>query len=76
MPAEPNGAPLIGPMPSRRVVVRVQRVARQERREVGADADRTHARPAAAVRDAEGLVQVQVADVAELADAGDADAAR
>jgi hypothetical protein len=37
--------------------------ARQERREVRRDADRAHARAAAAVRDAEGLVQVQVADV-------------
>ena len=39
------------------------RVAGQERREVRGDADRPHARAAAAVRDAEGLVQVEVADV-------------
>jgi hypothetical protein len=38
-------------------------MARQERREVRGHADRAHARAAAAVRDAEGLVQVQVADV-------------
>jgi hypothetical protein len=40
-----------------------ERVARQERREVLGDADRAHARAAAAVRDAERLVQVEVADV-------------
>src|SRR4051794_20321097 len=37
--------------------------ARQERRQVLADADRTHAGAATAVRDAKGLVQVEVADV-------------
>ena len=40
-----------------------QRVARQERHQVLADADRADAGAAAAVRDAEGLVQVEVADV-------------
>ena len=40
------------------------RVARQVFRQVRLDADRAHARAAAAVRDREGLVQVQVADVA------------
>ena len=40
-----------------------QRVARQVRGQVRGHADRAHARTAAAVRDAEGLVQVQVADV-------------
>ena len=50
------------------------RVAGQERHQVGDDADRADARAAAAVRDAEGLVQVEVADVAaELARRGDAD---
>jgi len=39
------------------------RMSRQERREVLGHRDRTHAGAAAAVRDAEGLVQVQVADV-------------
>ncbi|ENO95722.1 putative metal-dependent RNase [Thauera phenylacetica B4P] len=49
-------------------------VPRQEGREVRLDADRAHARAAAAVRDAEGLVQVQVRDVAaELARAAQAD---
>ena len=44
------------------------RVPGEERRQVRRDADRAHARPAAAVRDAEGLVEVQVADVrAEIA---------
>ena len=38
-------------------------VPRQERRQVRRDADRPHARPAAAVRNRERLVQVQVADV-------------
>ena len=54
-----------------RAAHRHHRVAGQERRQVRRDADRPHARPAAAVRDAEGLVQVQVADVgAEVARAG------
>ncbi len=45
-----------------------QRVARQERSQVRADRHRAYARAAAAVRDAERLVQVQVADIAaELA---------
>ena len=38
-------------------------VGRQEGRQVGAHADGAHARAAAAVRDAEGLVQVQVAHI-------------
>ena len=50
------------------------RVAGQERREVRGDADRAHAGAAAAVRDAEGLVQVEVADVgADVARAAQAD---
>ena len=50
---------------------RHDRVAGQEGREVRGDRDRPHARAAAAVRDAEGLVQVQVADVgADVARAG------
>src|SRR3546814_13106724 len=50
------------------MAARLARVARQESRQMRLDADRPHARSAAAVRDAEGLVQVEVADVrAELA---------
>ena len=49
-------------------------MARQVGHQVGDDADRADARAAAAVRDAEGLVQVEVADVAaELARRGHAD---
>ena len=49
-------------------------MAGQEGHQVGDDADRADARAAAAVRDAEGLVQVQVAHVAaELARRGHAD---
>ena len=77
MPAEPYGAALIAPMPSRLLGVGVLRVRRQVRREVGAHADRADAGAAAAVRDAEGLVQVEVGDVAaELARAGRSRAAR
>ncbi len=51
-----------------------ERVARQERREVGADADRPHARTTTAVRDAESLVQIDMGDVgADLRDARYAD---
>ena len=50
------------------------RMARQELDQVLRHADRAHARAAAAVRDAEGLVQVQVADVgADVAGAAEAD---
>jgi hypothetical protein len=46
----------------------------QERGQMRGHADRTHAGAAAAVRDAEGLVQVQVADVgADVARAGEPD---
>ena len=49
-------------------------VVGQEGRQVRLDADRAHAGAAAAVRDAEGLVQVHVADVGtQLGGAGDAD---
>jgi hypothetical protein len=45
-------------------------MARQDRGEMRLDADRADARPAAAMRDAEGLVQVHVADIgAEIAGA-------
>ena len=71
--ALPSGAAETAPTPPcrRRAAAGV---AGQERHQVGDDADRADARPAAAVRDAEGLVQVEVADVAaELARRGDAD---
>ena len=49
-------------------------MAGQEGRQMRLDPDRAHARAAAAVRDAEGLVQVQVADIAaDLAGLGEAD---
>ena len=74
MPADPYGAAEIGPTPGRRAGLGEQRVVRQERREVLADADRPDARSAAAVRDAERLVQVEVRDVrAEPAGLGEAD---
>ena len=63
MPAEPYGAAEIGPMPGVRPGCVEQRMVRQERRQVRPDPDRPDARPAAAVRDAERLVQVEVADV-------------
>ena len=51
----------------------VERIAGQERRKVRSHRDRAHAGSAAAVRDAEGLVQVQVADVgADVARLGEA----
>ena len=43
--------------------LRLERMAGQERNEMGSHADRSHARTAAAVRNAERLVQVDVADV-------------
>ena len=58
--AEPNGAADTGPtgtLPSR------CGMPGQERREMRLHADRAHARAAAAMRDAEGLVQIEVADV-------------
>ena len=48
------------------------RMPRQERRQLGGAGHRPHSRPAAAVRDAEGLVQVDVADIgAELGGRGE-----
>ena len=68
--ALPQGAALTEPLRLRQARVVHHRVRGQERREVRRDRDRPHARPAAAVRDAEGLVQVDVADVgAEIGDA-------
>ena len=60
MPADPHGAAETAGPGAAGVG---QRVAGQERHQVLADADRADARAAAAVRDAEGLVQVEVADV-------------
>src|SRR6185312_12485278 len=49
-------------------------MARQEWRQMRLDADRSHARPAAAMRNAERLVQVEMADVgAVVAGPGQAD---
>ena len=49
-------------------------MSRQKRRQMGLHADRPHAGAAAAVRDAEGLVQVEVADIrAEIAGPGQPD---
>ena len=74
MPAEPHGAALIAPTPVAGPGLGAQRMVRQERREVRAHADRADAGTAAAVRDAERLVQVQVRHVgAELAGPRDAD---
>ena len=70
IPAEPCGA--ADDRADRRR--RVERVAGDERSEVRTNADRPDTRAAAAMGDAEGLVQIQVADVgAELAGAGMAD---
>ena len=62
MPADPHGAALIVDA-AFRTGVGLQRMVRQERREVRAHADRPDARTAAAVRDAERLVQVDVRHV-------------
>ena len=57
MDAEPQGAA------RGRSGSRLQRVVGQERREVCPHSDRADARSATTVRDTEGLVQIQVADV-------------
>ena len=62
MLALPHGAAATGPMALFAAGLD-ERMAGQEGRQVRGDRDRPHARAAAAVRDAEGLVQVQVADV-------------
>ena len=73
MLALPHGAAETAPIASL-AARRDHRVARQERRQVRRDADRAHARAAAAVRDAERLVQVEVADVgADVAGPAEAD---
>ena len=61
MHAEPNGAAETGP--TARGAARRSPDGRQERSKMRLDADRPHARAAAAMRDAEGLVQIEMADV-------------
>ena len=74
MSADPHGAPEIGPTPVAGPASAHERMVREERRQVGADADRAHAGPASSVRDAERLVQVEMRDVgAELAGLRQAD---
>ena len=74
MPAEPHGAAEIGPGPVAGPASATSGWFGQERREVRAHRDRADAGAAAAVGDAERLVQVEVADVgAEPAGPGDAD---
>ena len=71
MPAEPHGAADDRRRRRRGPASGCSGWFGQERREVRAHADRADAGTAAAVRDAERLVQVQVRDVgAELARAG------
>ena len=57
MPAEPYGAAATGPPTP------LDRPGGRKGRQVGADGDRADARAAAAVRDAERLVQVEVRHV-------------
>ena len=64
IPALPKGAALTGPIPSRCRGTWVQRMRREERRQMLGDRHRPDPGPPAAVRDAEGLVQVQMRDVA------------
>ena len=72
--AEPYGARRHRANAVRRAFIARRNLVRQELREMRADRHRTDARSAAAVRNAEGLVQVQVRDVAaELARRGQAD---
>jgi len=62
--AEPQGAAEIVPWPAAVPGYRLQRMAGQEGCQMGAHRNRPHARPAAAVGDAEGLVQIDVGHVA------------
>ncbi len=73
MPALPQGAAATGPMPWLAANLD-KRMAGQERGEMVGDADGAHAGAAAAVRDGEGFVEVEVADVgADVAGAAEAD---
>ena len=77
MPAEPHGAAETGPTPVSGPAAGCSGWFGQVRRQVRAHAHRADAGAAAAVRDAERLVQVQVRDVgAELARLGQARPAR
>ena len=60
--AEPNGAADTGPTACG-VAAIGRGMARQERRQMRLDADRSHAGAAAAMRNAEGLVQIEMADI-------------
>jgi hypothetical protein len=72
--AEPHGAAETAPWLACGPSDRLHDVVGHERRQMGLQADRSHARSAAAVRDGEGLVQVHVADVgADVARRGEAD---
>ena len=74
--AEPQGAAETAPWPAlaRPAIAVLHGVVGHEGRQMGLEADRAHARSAAAVRDGEGLVQVHVADVgADEAGRGQAD---
>ena len=74
MLAEPHGAAETGPGPLAGPAAGCSGWLGRKRPQVGAHRDRADARPAAAVRDAERLVQVQVRDVgAELAGLREAD---
>ena len=74
MLAEPQGAAETGPGPLAGPGRRLQRVVGQEAPQMAAHGDGADAGPAAAVRDAERLVQVQMRDVgAELARLREAD---
>ena len=61
--ALPNGPAATGPNAARRPGIRAQRMVRQMRREMRRHADRPDAGSAAAMRDAERLVQVEMADI-------------
>jgi hypothetical protein len=60
--ADPQGAAATAPWPGAGRD-RLHAVVGHERRQMRLETDRPHARAAAAMRDAEGLVQVHVADV-------------
>ena len=77
MLADPHGAALTGPTPVAGPASGVSGWLGRNGARCARTADRADAGPAAAVRDAERLVQVQVRDVgAELARAGQARPAR
>ena len=74
MLALPQGAAETAPCAGEAAAVAPRGCRGQERRQMRGDADRAHPRAAAAVRDAERLVQVDVADVgAHVAGPAEAD---